>query len=433
MRKIFPHLLPGLALTGMAVLGLTAQAAAAPVTRVEVTVRDSGRQASPRLLERMASSMQVVAEQLFNGKDSSLVEEERDDYRRLLAEISDRVITGYQTGDVALTAVDGAQGATARIAFTVSPWGGVVRDAAVDLQFSGISPETAPLLEQRLPGLRREIRQTLRGASLDAADWATGILRARIREQVRQALPEFKAAVDLVTRNDVAVVQVIIYPVGQVVQDVEYSMVSHSIPNILLMKLKYSYSEKAKAIRGLPVAYVARNRKLLEQKLLRELEREPRVRRHHLRPGVTIVPGPDTRVDITLESDEYVIWFEGYGDIGRDDHNLSGKAHFGKMISRQDEVFGEIGLDLKDVEWQFSPGYTWHNGKLALSWRRIFPEAENGWKAEYKFAPRWRVRAERFGDRHENEYALRYRIHEFLSGEYVYSTNKSYFRVIGNL
>ena len=33
----------------------------------------------------------------------------------------------------------------------------------------------------------------------------------------------------------------------------------------------------------------------------------------------------------------------------------------------------------------------------------------------------------------ENEYAVRYRIHEFLSGEYVYSTNKSYFRIVGNL
>ena len=64
-----------------------------------------------------------------------------------------------------------------------------------------------------------------------------------------------------------------------------------------------------------------------------------------------IHPGPETQVELLLESDEYKIWFEGYGDIGRKDHNLSGRAHIGKFISRRDEIFGEAGVDLKHVKW----------------------------------------------------------------------------------
>jgi hypothetical protein len=46
--------------------------------------------------------------------------------------------------------------------------------------------------------------------------------------------------------------------------------------------------------------------------------------------------------------------------------------------------------------------------------------------------PKWRLRYEYWSGSNVKEYAVRYRIHEFLSGEYVYSTDKSYFRIVGN-
>ena len=157
------------------------------------------------------------------------------------------------------------------------------------------------------------------------------------------------------------------------------------------------------------------------------------MRRHHLTPQVLIHPGPETQLDISLESHEYKIWFEGYGDIGRKDHNLSGRAHFGKFISRRDEIFGEVGVDLKDVRWDFNAGYAFHYGKATMSYMFRVPADAHVIRAEYDITPKWRLRYEHFGDKKENEYAVRYRIHEFLSGEYVYSTNKSYFRIVGNL
>ena len=406
---------------------------AAPVTKVNVTIRDEAGKTSPVLLRKMEDSMQVVAAQLFNGRDSEFIAADRQGYERLLSEISDRVITGYQTNRVVLSTVHRRDGTTVNLAFAVAPWAQTVQKVDVDIQFSGVSPFAAAVLEEKIPSLREELQKTLQGASLDAADWAGGILRGQVKSCVESVLPNFRAAVDLTTRDDVAAVQVVIYPVGELVRTVQYSMVSRSIPNILLMKLKYKYADKAKSLQGLPVSYIETEYGFLADRLQQELSREPQVSRHHLKPQIDIRPGAETQLDITLESDEYKIWFEGYGDVGRKDHNLSGRAHIGKFISRRDEIFGEAGLDMKDIRWDFSAGYAYHWGKSTLSYMRRVPEDANVYRLEYDFTPKWRVRYEHFGDKKENEYAIRYRIHEFLSGEYVYSTNKSYFRIVGNL
>ena len=406
---------------------------AAPVTRVNVSIRDEGGQTSPVLLHKMADSMQVVAAQLFNGRDSEFIAVDTAGYERLLSEISDRVITGYQTNRVVLSVAQERESMAVNLFFSVTPWAQTVQSVDVEVQFSGVSPFATRILQEKIPELRKQLQETLQGASLDAVDWAGGILRGQVKNCVETVLPDFRAAVDLTTKGGNACVQVIIYPVGELVRTVQYSMVSKSIPNILLMKLKYKYADKAKSLQGLPVSYMEANHGLLAERLLQELSAEPQVGRHHLTPQIVIHPGAETRLDISLESHEYKIWFEGYGDIGRKDHNLSGRAHIGKFISRRDEIFAEAGVDLKDVRWDFSAGYAYHWGKATLSYMRRVPADANVYRFEYDFTPKWRFRYEHFGDKKENEYAIRYRIHEFLSGEYVYSTNKSYFRIVGNL
>ena len=406
---------------------------ATPITKVNVSIHDEAEKTSPVLLRKMEDSMQVVAAQLFNGRDSDFIASDSPGYEHLLSEISDRVITGYQTNRVVLSMAHGQEGAAVNLFFSVTPWAQTVTAVDVDIQFSGVSPFAVKALQERIPALREQLQQTLQGASLDAVDWAGGILRGQVKNCVETELPDFRAAVDLTTRDGTAQVQVIIYPVGELVRTVQYSMVSKSIPNILLMKLKYKYADKAKSLQGLPVSYMEANHGMLAERLLEELSAEPQVRRHHLKPQIVIHPGAETQLDISLESHEYKIWFEGYGDVGRKDHYLSGRAHIGRFISSRDEFFGEAGVDLKDVRWDFSAGYAYHWGKATLSYMRRVPADANIYRFEYDFTPKWRFRFEHFGDKKENEYAVRYRIHEFLSGEYVYSTKKSYFRIIGNL
>ena len=258
-------------------------------------------------------------------------------------------------------------------------------------------------------------------------------MRRMVRREVESQLPEFKAAVDLVQEDGRTVVQVVVYPVGPLVSSIEYEMRSEAIPNIMLMQLKYKYLEECSKLRGLPVAYVRRNCRELEQQLLARLMQEREVKDFNLTPTVRFTPGADTDVQILMNSKEYRLYFEGYGDIGRDEENLSGKAHLGKFVSPKDEVFGEAEVTLDEVHWRYGLGYTRYWGKSGWSYMRRMPVGDNVYKLEYGFGPKWTLRAQHFSGNDRNEFGVRYRVHEFLSVEGVYGGDEFYLRLIGNL
>ncbi len=416
-----------LTLAALALLPLQ-QAFSMPIDRVSVSVVDASGGTSAPLLRKMGSSMQVVAQQLLADKDTEIVRLSEGDYIRLLSEIGDRVLTGYE---ISHTYMD--LGTTTHITLEIYPWNNTIENVDLDIQFSGVEPAAAKLLEERMPELKNDLLYTIRGASVDASDWAGGVLRRIVRDEVERTMPEFKAAVDLVQEGDRTVVQVVIYPVGQLVRTVNYELRSEAIPNLLLMKVKNKYRVECDKMRGFPVEYVKRNREEITETITRQLTDEPDVKLYHLKPRVTITPGPDTDVEILLTSNEYKIWFEGYGDVGRKKDNLSGKAHVGKFLLHDHEIFGEAEVYLNDMDWIFGAGYTYHWGKSAWTYARRIPKSENDWKFEYYLGPRWRLRTEHFSGSDRNEYGVRYRIHEFLSAEAVYGGDEFYLRLIGNL
>ena len=404
------------------------QAFSMPIEHVYVQVIDVTGGTSAPLLNKMGNSMQIVAQQLLLDRDTEAILPAQQEYATLLSDIADRVLTGYYLQSTQLT-VD----KESELVFQVRPWNTAIRNVQVDLQFSGIEEQTSELLESKLPTLKEQLSDTIKGASIDASDWADGVLRKIVRQQVEEALPEFKVAVDLINEADITVVQVIVYPVGQLVRNVDYSMRSDAIPNILLMKLKHKYADECNKLRGLPVNYVERQKQEIEEFLLNKLRNEPEIIKYELQPFVNITPDTDMDVEILIDSNKYKIWFEGYGDIGRNEDNLSGKAHFGKFISPKEEFFGEVETVLDDVDWNFGVGYTRYWGKSGWTYVRRIQDGENNYKLEYNLDPKWRLRAEHFAKKNRNEYGVRYRIHEFLSAEYVYGGDEFYLRIIGNL
>jgi hypothetical protein len=404
------------------------QAFSMPIEQVYVQVVDITGGTSIPLLNKMSNSMQLVAQQLLLERDTEAIKPAQQEYETLLSDIADRVLTGYYLQSTELTI-----GKESELILKIRPWNAAIRNVEVDLKFSGIEEQTSELLESKLPTLKQQLNDTIMGASVDASDWADGVLRKIVRQQVEEALPEFKVAVDLVNEHKKTVVQVVIYPVGQLVRNIEYSMRSDAIPNILLMKLKHKYADECNKLRGLPVSYVARQKQEIEEFLLSKLRNEQEILEYDLKPQVTITPDADMSIEFLINSDKYKVWFEGYGDIGRGEENLSGKAHFGKFVSPKEEVFGEVEATLDNVDWTFGAGYTRYWGKSGWSYIRRVPDGENNYKLEYYLNPKWKLRAEHFANQNRNEYGVRYRIHEFLSAEYVYGGDEFYLRIIGNL
>ena len=403
-------------------------ASAATIEGVKVSVVDSTGRTGQALTERMTASMQVVAEQLFLEKDTAQIESVKSDYARLLGEVGERALTGYKVEETVIKL-----GTSSEIIFKLSPWLDVVNDVEVDLKFSGVDQAMSEVVLSKMPELKARIVKTVSGASVDAVDWAGGVLRQKVRQDMESMLPEFRASVDLSQTGKKVVVQVIVYPIGQTVHDVKFELLSETVPNILFMKTKERLHEEADELRGLPVDFVKKHRPELEKRLLTSVNEEKVVSLYSLKPTVTITPGTDTVVEIRMEADKYKIWIEGYGDSGRDENNLSGRAHLGKYISDNDELFAEFSVELENMEWEFAPGLAHRHGKTTIAYARRITEHENNYRLEYDVSPKWRLRAEHFSGANINEFGARFRIHEFLSVEYVYSNDKPYLRLIGNL
>ncbi len=401
---------------------------AATIENVKVSVVDSTGRTGKALTERMTASMQVVAEQLFLEKDTAQIEPVKSDYARLLGEVGERALTGYKVEETVITL-----GSSSEVVLKLSPWLDVVNDVEVDLKFSGVDQAMSEVVLSKMPELKARIVKTVSGASVDAVDWAGGVLRQKVRQDMESMLPEFRASVDLSQTGKKVVVQVIVYPIGQTVHDVKFELLSETVPNILFMKTKERLHEEADELRGLPVDFVKKHRPELEKRLLTSVNEEKVVSLYSLKPTVTITPGTDTVVEIRMEADKYKIWIEGYGDSGRDENNLSGRAHLGKYISDNDELFAEFSVELENMEWEFAPGLAHRHGKTTIAYARRITEHENNYRLEYDVSPKWRLRAEHFSGANINEFGARFRIHEFLSVEYVYSNDKPYLRLIGNL
>ena len=399
----------------------------APVEQVKVQVVDQGG-TSPLLLGKMAHSMEVVAQQLFLEQESSSLNKAKDQYAKVLGDVGDRVFTGYD-----IVAVDLSLGTATTVTMYTRPWKAVMKEPQVELVFSGVDPRRAALLKSHLGSLKESLQQLLEGAPQAAGDWAGGLVRRLVKQQLEESLPHFKAAVDLVQEGSKTTVQVIIYPVGSLVNNITYSMSSSTIPNLLLVDLKYKYQDYVQQLRGLPLDYVKDHREQLAAELEQQLRQEPLLDRYKLQPQVRLRADKNLQVEVLIDSSKYRLYLEGYGDIGRKRDNLSGRAHLGKLLSSKEELFLEADLALDNVHWSYGPGYSYTWGKTTLSYQRRFPEEANLYRAVYSLGPQWQLRAEHFSATDRNEFALGYRIHEFLRAEYVYGGRESYLRLIGNL
>lgn len=399
------------------------------VEKVHVTITAAeGEQAPPeRIAKRMAASVHTIGEHVLLGRRISDIADSHASYERIVREVFDRILVGYTVEDVSLE-----PGEDMGISLTVRPWGDVVRDVAVEIDFGTISPDAVILLHKDIGNIEKKLADALIGLPIDTLDWAGGVSKAMVRDVLAEQLPEFRVTFDIVSGAS-TIVKLSLMPTGQLVQDTQVSLRSHTIPNILLLQFRSGLEDTAKSLNGLPVAFVERHRDYFTAKVAAALANKSTVKRY----GLTVTPilslGPTTNIIMQTETDRYKVTLEGYLDMGRKNDNTSARLHTGKMISKTDEIFLETDFIPGTVSWKFSPG-----------WGRRIGQAEVGFKYDSKvqngvlwlvqnIGPAWQMRVERSPEDGRNEMGLRYKLHDFINLEYVYTTNEKYLRLVGNL
>ncbi len=383
---------------------------------------------SSRVIRRMSESVKIIGEHLLLGRTTIEVTQQREYYEKLLRDVFDRVLIGYTVERVEID-----PRAITQIHIKIIPWGDMVQDVNIQVDYSGIAPEAVPLVQTDMGKMEEEIRTALLGLPVDAVDWASSVARELIRDILQRRLPEFHFSLD-VEAGKQSNVRLSLFPTGVLVKNAHVSFRSHTIPNLLLVHARPAIEVQARSLRGLPVEYVERHLQHFTEKVRQATLADPFIRQFGLKVVPLVRPGEDADVTVAVEAETYRITGEVFLDIGREKDNISGKAHVGRLVGPYDELFVEVKVLPGTMTWQVMPG--WGHQFGSDTWAGVRYRTND---KEYVFwldqglGGRWSLRAERWPAIDRNEVGIRYKLHDFLSAEFVLTNDSNWLRLVGHL
>ena len=412
--------------------GIPAQAAGR-VERVsaEVTAQSS---LPPLVRDRMTQSVSVIAGQLLEGQSLDELEDSRTGKEQLIREVFDKVLVGYTVRDVRIF-----PGETTEVEVHLLPWAEVIRQVEVDVTVEGMPPRIESMVRRDLSGVDTVFRDALTGLPTAASDWTNGVLKHSLNAYLAEHLPEFRADFEM-DPEPLTKVRLVVYPKLPVVRTVDLSMRSDTVPNFTLLTHRDFMQGKADELVGVPVAFVRRHEAELSRQFAGELDALPDFSSYHMKTQVDMDSAERLHLMSRSDTSRYRLRLTGWLDIGRDtgnghneEDNLLFRLHAGSMLSRQDELFLLFDLMPQQMDWAWSAGYdrllnAGTHGQIRYDMRRHrFVLA-----ASRQLAPRWLLRYEyRLAD-HVGEVGLRYKMHDFLSMEYILDRDQNWLRLIGN-
>ena len=397
------------------------------VEKVTVSITAS-QTPTTRIAKRMSASVETVGAQMLVGRTISDVENGKATYEKLIKEVFDRVLVGYSVYSVHLVA-----DSTTVIEVAVVPWGDVVHEVALEVDFGTLSPELEGLVRKDMGNIEEKVNDVLVGLPIDALDWAGGVSKLVIREILATQLPEFRANFDIVPGAR-TLMKLSVMPIGATVQDVHVSLRSHTIPNVLLSATRPTVDQAGKILVGLPVAFVERHRDYFTNRIAAAAAQHSIAKRYGLTITPSINAGVDTEIALDAETEQYKVSLEGYMDMGRQKDTTSFRLHAGTFMSKRDEAFVEVDFVPSSVAWDFVPGWGHAMGSATTAGIKynISDKQEILWLRQ-DVNPNLSLRLERTSAAGKSEFGIRYKLHDFISAEYVITRDTRWLRLIGNL
>lgn len=382
----------------------------------------------PRIVKRMTTSVTIVGEQILLGKTVGDVADRQSAYEKIIQEVFDRVLVGYSVQEVAIQ-----PGIQTTILVKIMPWGDMVQDVSIEVDYGSLSPATADLVRKDMGDLNEKVRNLLVGLPIDAVDWAGSLAKTILREYLEAQLPEFRAGIDI-TSGTAAAVHISLLPQGPVIQDVQVSLRSKTIPNVLLLTARPDVEATAGELRGLPVAFVERHSSYFTGRIGTRAAQLPAARRYDLTLIPSLEPARETRVTLNAETDRYKVTLEGHLDMGRERDNTAIQLHAGKYISKRDETFMEVLFFPNSVTWKFFPGWEHRIGSNTnVGIKYNVSDNQAVLCLHQPLANDWSFRLERTPAAGHTEIGLRYRLHDFISVEYIFTNHDNWLRLVGDL
>lgn len=431
------HFPAGKRVRAIALLGISAfvlasgeAADAAEIRSVRADVSCVGGEIPPSVSRRIRASIEAIGGRVLTGKEDRPFLLDPGVYDKALADIVNRVVVGYIVSDIQVS-----YGEDTRIHVTLQPIGRIIQSVDTEIEYGNLTPEAAALIRKDLSGVGERMQELLIGLPVDSVGWAESVSQSAGRDFLASVLPEFQTNLE-VESGEHTRVRIYLIPQGKIIRTGALDFRETSVPRVLMYRAAEKTERTLQGLEGLPVAFVQRHQAEIEEALKKELLEDSFIRRYEIEIRTALEPGEATSLKVDALTDHWYIRTEAWLDAGRDGNRSTAlDGILGHYAGRSDLLFGEARLYPGPMDWNIYAGWMHRFGKdYSLGAKYDFTEDSGHILGRKIFGDRWAVRYERDLKEKINEYGVSYRIHNYMTLEYVYNDEEGkWLRLIANL
>lgn len=405
-------------------------ASAAQIESVTVSVHAEGTEMPPAVKERIEAGILSIGNQVLIGKEAEIFSRNKYQYDKVLGDIVNRVVLGYVVSDLSVD-----YGSNSKISVTLLPVGNMIEQVDTEIDYGNLSPAARELVQKDLSNVQSLMGNLLIGLPVDSIGWAESVSRSAGKDTIGKILPEFQANFEVIPGTQTKV-RIYLIPKGPIVRECKITFQQTTIPRIFLLGAVSRTEESLKEMEGLPVAFLERHRSDIENHLEKILENDSFIKRYQIETTGTLIPGADTELIVNALTDHWLIRMEAWVDMGRDGNkNTALRGILGHFIGEDNLIFGEAEFYPGPVDWNIYFGIAHRFGDtLRLGYKYDFVENSNHLFGSIPFGQKFSFRYDRDFRNRENEFGLSYKIHNYMTLEYVYNDEEGkWLRLVANL
>lgn len=405
-------------------------AKAAPIEKVDVSLSAVGGDLPPAVEKRVISSISSIGNRVLVGKEESLFSLNSSAYNKVLADIINRVVIGYVVSDLTVS-----YGRDTALHVTLQPVGQIIRHVDTEIDYGGLTPEAARYVAEDTADVPALMDNLLIGLPVDSVGWAESVSQSAGRDLLSQLLPEFQANFEVESGENTKV-KIYLIPQGKIVRSSRLTFEKTTIPRLLMLRAAEETETALSALRGLPVDFVTRHSEKISSDMNDILKKDSFIEKYGIATDTSLISGETAELRVNALTDHWVIRTEVWLDAGRDgDKNTAVEGMLGHYIGKRSTVFGEARFYPGPMDWNVYGGFSHQFGSfMDLGYKYDFVDNANHIFGNVPIGNKFSLRYDRDFKKRENEFGFSYKIHNYITLEYVYNDEDGkWLRLIANL
>lgn len=403
---------------------------AAPIQNVNVHLSVTDGDVPPVVEKRIISSISSIGNRILTGKEENLFRLSSAEYNKVIADIINRVVIGYVVSDLSVD-----YGRNTLINVSLQPVGRIIRHVDTEIDYGNLSGDAERYIKADTAEVPVLMNNLLIGLPVDSVGWAESVSQSAGRDLLKQILPEFQANFEVHSGEDTKV-KIYLIPQGDIIRSTRLTLEKSTVPRLLMLRAVEETEAALKNLEGLPIGFVSRNQAKIAADMNGILSKDFFVEKYGIETRARLIPGEKTALVVDALTDHWIIRTEAWLDAGRDgNRNTTIEGMLGHFVGGNNVVFGEARFYPGPVDWDVYGGFYHHfRGLMDLGYKYNFSENSNHAFGVIPLGNKFSLRYERDFKEDENEFGFSYKIHNYMTLEYVYNDEDGkWLRLVANL